>query len=591
MTFALAMTAAQVPSAPTISVGSATQNTLTITLVTPSVEPIEGISGYAVFRSVDGTNYSQVATVAPASFPYVDTMLQGGTIYYYQVQGINASLNAYRSRSSPTVSASTSSVTPPPPTAGFVLLPNGQLNVNGGQRDLRYQPYSSASPWNTPIGTGAQYTAANFRPFPSVAFGDVTIQNGLPVWARSYNPTPITPSIFNIMSATPITTQMGNHPNLASVAILDNSSGGTVANQSCTGSGVMSSQPIDIGYFVPNTGADSQIYILPTGEALQGQSDTLWTTNYFTYCQGQGNPTGYNFPDNGNGFLKDSLGGNGQGIGTHGSTFCSALGGLLRCRNGAPELCQVNGVLQMARHALVIETSVYWLRQIAAAQASPPQTIRRNQYQAWWAYTIFDGADGSGTTAPSGEVSVYGVDNPQGTTNPTLQGSLLALPQNLNIGSSPTQPPVPGAPGNSFGLYTVPGWMLAWTLQNYGCYILDTIGEGPGFALYAEQGPTAANGGAGNDQQFNWGGSLGGIQDSAFQQSWGFSFYGFWTWTYGYSQQYPNDPNTPHKQFGAPYWLFGDDINTIFSQLAVVTNNGPNSIGGGGAPLQPLAPT
>jgi hypothetical protein len=54
-----------------------------------------------------------------------------------------------------------------------------------------------------------------------------------------------------------------------------------------------------------------------------------------------------------------------------------------------------------------------------------------------------------------------------------------------------------------------------------------------------------------------------------FQQAWGFSFV-----TSGAS--------------GTDPW--SQDINTIYSRLAVVSNNGPNSIGGGGTPLQPLAP-
>ena len=32
------------------------------------------------------------------------------------------------------------------------------------------------------------------------------------------------------------------------------------------------------------------------------------------------------------------------------------------------------------------------------------------------------------------------------------------------------------------------------------------------------------------------------------------------------------------------------DMMTLFGALAVVDNNGPGAVGGGGAPLQPLAP-
>jgi hypothetical protein len=47
--------------------------------------------------------------------------------------------------------------------------------------------------------------------------------------------------------------------------------------------------------------------------------------------------------------------------------------------------------------------------------------------------------------------------------------------------------------------------------------------------------------------------------------------------TYGYQI---DDQGTP----------FFADLNTIFAALKVVDNNGPDSVGGGGTPLVPLAP-
>jgi hypothetical protein len=64
--------------------------------------------------------------------------------------------------------------------------------------------------------------------------------------------------------------------------------------------------------------------------------------------------------------------------------------------------------------------------------------------------------------------------------------------------------------------------------------------------------------------------TLDGVIMSAadeFQANWGYSVY-----------QYQN--NTP--------WL--QDMEIIVSNLQVITNNGPNSIGGGGTPRQPLLP-
>jgi hypothetical protein len=51
-----------------------------------------------------------------------------------------------------------------------------------------------------------------------------------------------------------------------------------------------------------------------------------------------------------------------------------------------------------------------------------------------------------------------------GGSNPALQpGSLLALPPSVNI--------------NALGLRSVPGLAFAWTLQNYGMYVVDNLGQ------------------------------------------------------------------------------------------------------------------
>jgi hypothetical protein len=122
-----------------------------------------------------------------------------------------------------------------------------------------------------------------------------------------------------------------------------------------------------------------------------------------------------------------------------------------------------------------------------------------------------------------------------GGTVPAMEmGSLLAIPASVDI--------------NALGLQTAPGRMLAWTLQNYGAYVADNTARSV-FSIETEYSPS-------------------GDVATQFQQDWGYAF------------QAPAGSGTP----------WSHDINVILANLDVVANNGPTSIGGGGTPLQPLAP-
>ncbi len=118
-------------------------------------------------------------------------------------------------------------------------------------------------------------------------------------------------------------------------------------------------------------------------------------------------------------------------------------------------------------------------------------------------------------------------------TNPSLEmGALLALKQNFDVS----------------GLSTVPARIIATALKNYGAYVVDDTGwDHTGFSV--EVGPN------------------GSVLDE---------FKG----TYGYSFYVQQSSNTP--------WV--NDLLKIISSLNVVDNNLSTAIGGGGAPLQPLAP-
>ncbi len=116
-------------------------------------------------------------------------------------------------------------------------------------------------------------------------------------------------------------------------------------------------------------------------------------------------------------------------------------------------------------------------------------------------------------------------------------GALLAIPPSVDI--------------TALGLETEPAKQLAWTLQNYGGYVADDA-YGMQFGISTEVGP-------------------GTSFTSQFQADYGFTF------------------NQRQNATGAgSAWM--RDIQRLLRALQVVDNNGPGSIGGGGPPLQPLAP-
>lgn len=120
--------------------------------------------------------------------------------------------------------------------------------------------------------------------------------------------------------------------------------------------------------------------------------------------------------------------------------------------------------------------------------------------------------------------------------NPAMRmGSLLALPPSVDI--------------RALGLTTEPGRQLAWTLQNYGAYIVDDT-NGPSFALNAEVGPA-------------------GSTREQFARDWGYGF-----------EVEADDEDNP----------WAADVKRIRPLLGVVDNNSPTSVGGGGTPRQALLP-
>ena len=192
--------------------------------------------------------------------------------------------------------------------------------------------------------------------------------------------------------------------------------------------------------------------------------------------------------------------------GAHGGSGLSAIGGSIRVGELRP-----GG--QGPRHALKL---VVYAKQVLYRCTSSSQCYR------WPA-----------TTGDSYAVGFYGTNGNNGNYAMRM-GALLAIPASSDIGG--------------MGLETEPGRQLAWTLQNYGAYIVDDS-YGPSFGFAAENGPD-------------------GSMRSQFQSD------------YGYPLAQRVNGNTPWTR----------DVQRLQQALFVVDNNAPSAIGGGGTPRQPLAP-
>lgn len=283
----------------------------------------------------------------------------------------------------------------------------------------------------------------------------------------------------------------------------------------CTATGgVFFSAPIPASYVVPNSTYNNGAAIL-LADAM-----TIVQTQPFTRCAGYSYATTMQVPWSITVWEYNLETGDGR-LGAHGGSNLSTLGGTIR-------LGELRPGTQM-HHALKVNIDSVTSLGLCAGNF--------NACYTWPAAT----ADGYAANAGSG----YG--SATNNTNSAMKmGALLAIPATVNI--------------NTIGLQSVPGKLLAWTLQNYGAYIVDSRGS-PGFDFSIEDGAA-------------------GSKADEFQADYGFPFdgrLGYLTLTNSAGQA------TPQAQ-----WV--SDIRLIIDYLRVVSNNSATSIGGGGTPLQPLAP-
>lgn len=257
---------------------------------------------------------------------------------------------------------------------------------------------------------------------------------------------------------------------------------------------VLAQVPMPSDFLVPsNNGNMSSAFLMPDNR-------TILQTQPFARCNVGGYATSLVKANNSDIY--------GDGIeGAHGGSGMSSVGGTLRVGEMRPGQ-------QGPQHA--IKLVIYMKEAFKCTTASACYR---------WPATHADGY----------AVGNYGagVNNPNVNNAAMKMGALLALPASVNIAN--------------LGLETAPAKQLAWTLQNYGGYVVDDT-YGAQFGIPTEVGPD-------------------GSFPAQFKADYGFSF---------------NDNllnNSPWRR----------DIQRLLTALNVVNNNGPTSIGGGGTPRQPLA--
>jgi hypothetical protein len=294
-------------------------------------------------------------------------------------------------------------------------------------------------------------------------------------------------------------------PDAPITPIFMSQAGWTGKNRCDPTGGFLMEAPIPADFVVPNTGKNNSTTFL----AADGR--TLLQTQPFTRCStGQRATSLVKFDP-------VDIYGDGRS-GSHGASSLSAFGGSIR-------LGELRPGGKAPRHVLKID--VYAKAHLYACRNRPA-------CYRWPAYGADSYAVGHYGTAARSAKRGPDANHDDGPSFALRMGALLAIPANRSLAS--------------LGLETEPGKMLAWTLQNYGAYIVDDT-YGPSFGLAVETGPH-------------------GSVRAQFKEDWG----------YDLEQRVRHD--TP--------WVH--DMQRIVTALQVVDNNGPNNIGGGGKPLQPLAP-
>lgn len=333
-----------------------------------------------------------------------------------------------------------------------------------GTRDPFYQPFSSTSIWNMPIGSDAEYVDANLPYTRIVASDGSERMRQVSIDSEHIFTTTTSDELLNIYrhksnwdnARWPSKELLG-----ASAGTLYWPRGYTVANNTSNNCSA-----------IVQPDRRTVIQIQPTCR-VDADSDYI---------------TGYNHSK------KIDLYGSGE-QGTHYGSGLSTIGGSIR-----------KGELigdQPIRHALKLN--------INAAEF------------------LYYGEDLKGYKWPADRSDSYAASRYGGKDKNLVMGSLLALPPDITA--------------EDLGITSEVGKKLFFTLQNYGCYITDDSCWNS-YCICAEVG----------------------VREEVIQK-------------YGEAYDMKGYENAYAKEFVS-----------MVSSLAIIVNNSPDSIGGGGTPRQPLLP-
>jgi hypothetical protein len=382
------------------------------------------------------------------------------------ISATDASTSVADATGTPMVDAAIEAAAPEDSGTTTTTPADAEADGSSPTRNPLAQPFASTSIWNTPIGSGAVYVAA-----------DIKAATGTTLEADD-----------DVIVLT---------PTAPSTDIYVNTADWDPTMSRCPVQGaLLFAAPMPSDFVVP----DPMQQTPNSGLAvLLADGRTIKQTQPFARCTAaQPGTSHYDFAD-------EDLYGPGIG-GAHGGSGLSAIGGTIRLGelrpNGAPP-----------HHALKFE--------LFAAD-----NYYNDGQQADCSRWPASGCDGYFDT--SGNALEYG------GTNPALRpGSLLALATSVAI--------------SSLDLKTEPAQLIAWTLQNYGAYLVDDTAWSA-YAVCVENGAA-------------------GSFEAQFQADWGYSI----------------DTNGTTGAFAL-------DMQKLVSALSVVNNNAASAVGGGGTPLQPLAP-
>lgn len=361
------------------------------------------------------------------------------------------------------------SVPGPGEAGGRTVQIDNLTRLGPWQRDSNTVPFASASVWNTPVGTGAQYVPLSM----TVPTHGYSVDDGFIV---------LTPSapLRNLIDRK----YWWPYPQTGITPV---------------DSGIDVHIPDD--YLIPPPPGSSY----PNRATAMIQANGLVREFQYTVRESAGSDVTYHeslratYDLTGDGLTGPN------GFGAHGGSGMTVLGGTIR----DTELSNPGPI----GHALALTINTWkW----ATAQGG----------------AITNGYRWPAIAADSNWATAYGsVDGGAHSKDGVGMGSLLAVPASVDLAA--------------LGLETTLGWKIAEAMQQYGGYIVDSTGS------------------ASNDDLL-WNVTAEALERYPMLDAWGD----------------PAPPDTPYRR----------DMDRILPMLALVDNNTPTTIGGGGVPLVPWSP-